>query len=80
MDETVRGRTAITNMILAPQTRMIPGEWNSQRKASNTQRGWNIHMEASNTQRKLGPVEDAIEEKVIIPGVWNRQRKASNTQ
>ena len=75
MDETVIGRTAITNMILAPQTQMIPGEWNSQRKASNTQHGWNIHMEASNTP---GPVQEAIEEKGVIPGEWKRQRKTNN--
>ena len=94
MDETVKGRPAITNMVLVPYTRTIPGEWNSQRKASNTQHdpgpiqsdlemihgGWHIHREASNTKHNPGPVENAIEEKEMIPGGWNRQSEASNNQ
>ena len=94
MNETVRGRPAITNMVLVPQTRTIPGEWNYQRKASNTQHdpgpiqsdlvmihgGWNSHREASNTKHNPGPVEDAIEEKEMIPSGQNRQREASNNQ
>ena len=57
---------------------MIPGEWNSQKKASNTQRGWSIYIEASNTQNKPDPIEDTIEEKEMIPGGWNRQMEANN--
>ena len=59
---------------------MIPGEWNSQKKVSNTQRGCNIYIEASNTQNKPDPIEDATEEKEMIPGGWNRQMEANNNQ
>ena len=57
---------------------MILGEWNSQRKTSNTKHGWNSHREACNTKHYPGPIEDAIEEKDMIPGGCSRQREASN--
>ena len=67
MDETVRGRQAITNMILVQETRMIPDEWNSQRKASNT-------------QHDPGPDQSALVKKVMIYGGWNSHREVSNTK
>ena len=67
MDEIGRERPAITNMILVLQTRMIPGKWNSQRKASNT-------------QHDPDPIQSALVKKVMIDCGWNRHSEASNTK
>ena len=67
MNETVRGRPAITNIILVPWTRMIHGEWSSQRKAGNA-------------RHDPGPIQSDLVKRVIICVGWNSHREASNTK
>ena len=45
---------------------MIPGAWNSQR-------------EVGNVQNIPGPIEGALEKKMMITGGWNSWRKANIT-
>ena len=42
--------------------------------------GLNCQRELSNIQHDPGPVEGALEKRMIITGGWNSQRKASITQ
>ena len=52
-------------------------------KKVNVPGGWNWQREASNTQYHPGLVEDIVEEQKMIPGGWNMQtlqREASNKQ
>ena len=42
--------------------------------------GWNSQMEATNTQCDPCPVEGTIKEKEMIPGGWNKKKCANDTQ